>query len=382
MTHPPIGGNVSVANSPWTGSLLDEMRRTGDPPADSAISDVYASGQAEHVRQVLREFGRNSAGTPPGLPESLRVYFDDIAVLPEWADPALVDRGSALLGRYQPQMSTVLLCASLPLCYSCADGAQVLGRSQRLTSGVYRRLMETSQFLVDVLEKGGLGENAHGLRSAQKIRLLHATMRYHLSRDDEWNPDWGIPVNQEDLAGTLMSFSVVVPRGLHRLGIDLTVDERNAFFHTWQVIGHVMGVDSRLNPTDFDDGAALFDTILRRQQAESEAGTILTEGVLDFIREVLPGPAFAGVGPTLIRHLAGDETADLVQVPPSDAFVQAGVGAGSGLTSGYDTVGDTVPPTAELAGTLGTAVFKGGLRLTNSGRRYEWQVPTGLTPSS
>lgn len=380
MDHPPPGGNVT--DNPWTGRLLDEARESGDPPADSAIADVYASGEEEQVRQALREFGRNSAETPSGLPSSLRSYFDDIAVLPGWTDPTLVDRGSALLGRYQPQISTVLLCASLPLCYSCADGAQVLARSQRLTSGVYRRLMETSQFLVDVLDEGGLGEHGHGLRSAQKIRLLHATMRYHLSRDDEWNGDWGLPINQEDLAGTLMSFSVVVPRGLQQLGIDLTADERDSFFHIWRAIGHVMGVDPRLNPANFEDGAALWDSILQRQQAASDAGTVLTKGVLDFIREVLPGPAFAGVGPTLIRHLVGNETADLVEVPAADPRTRVGFGAGASLTSGYDTVGDTVPLTAELAGKLGAALFKGGLRLTNSGRRYEWQVPTGLTPSS
>lgn len=75
----------------------------------------------------------------------------------------------------------------------------------------------------------------------------------------------------------------------------LPVKDRDAFFHIWRVIGHILGVDERVNPAEFDDGAALFDTILQRQQAPSEARTALTKGVLDFIREVLPGPAFARV---------------------------------------------------------------------------------------
>jgi hypothetical protein len=241
--------------------------------------------------------------------------------------------------------------------------------------------METSQFVVDVLDDGGLGPQGHGMRSAQKIRLLHATMRYHVGRQDDWNGAWGLPVNQEDLAGTLMSFSVLIPRGLARLGVELPREDRDAFFHVWRVVGHVLGVDNRINPATFDDGAELFDTILRRQQRSSEAGVTLTKAITDFIREVLPGPAFAGAGPTLIRHLIGDPAADLVKVPAAD-FTKTALQAGSVVNFGYGKAGDTVPLIAKAAGELGLAVFKNGLRLTNRGRRYEWQVPTGLTETT
>lgn len=365
----------------WMDGLLDRMREVGDPLGDAAIAEIYQLGKQDQVRQALLGFGRNSDTVPADLPGRLQQYFDHSGVLPDWADPARIERGHLLLGRYQPQMVTILLCASLPLCYGCADGAQVLYRSKRLTSGVYRRLMETSQFLVDVLDSGGLGPGGRGVRSAQKIRLLHATMRYHISRQDDWDPQWGLPINQEDLAGTLLSFSVIIPRGLTSLGVDLPAADRDAFFHIWRVIGHILGIDPTLNPTEFDDGAALWDTILGRQQAPSTAGTALTKGVLDFIREVLPGPAFAGVGPTLIRHLAGDPAADLVEVPPAD-ITELGVQLGSALNVGYGTATDAVPIAAKLAGELGLVVFKEGLRITNKGRRYEWQVPTGLAPTT
>jgi hypothetical protein len=125
----------------------------------------------------------------------------------------------------------------------------------------------------------------------------------------------------------------------------------------------------------------LCDTILRRQQAHSGAGAALTKGVLDFIREVLPGPVFAGVGPTLIRHIAGDAAADLVDVPPAD-FTKFAAQPGSVLNFGASTAGDAVPVAADLAGKLGMVVFKQGLLITNKGCRYEWQVPTGLTEVS
>ncbi|MEU1307728.1 oxygenase MpaB family protein [Streptomyces cinnamoneus] len=367
--------------SRWTDELLDPMRGAGDPLADAAIAETYALGKQEQVRQALRGFGQSGDAVPADLPPQLQHYFEQTGVLPEWADPALMDRGHALLGRYQPQIVSTMLCASLPMCYGCGNGAQVLYHSQRLTSGVYRRLCETSQFLVDVLGTGGLGPAGRGLRSAQKIRLLHATMRYHISHLDDWDTAWGLPINQEDLTGSLMSFSAVVLKGLGRLGIDLPVEDRDAYFHIWRVIGHILGVEEQLNPVGFDDGAAFFDVTLRRQQRPSEAGTALTKSVLDFIREVLPGPALAGVGPTLIRHLVGDKAADIVNVPPAD-FTNIALQLQSGLNFGYAKAGDAVPLAARAASELGLVVYKDGLRLTNKGRRYEWQVPTGLTQSS
>ncbi|MFF7358070.1 oxygenase MpaB family protein [Streptomyces filipinensis] len=364
----------------WTNDVLDRMRGTGDAVGDAAIAEIYELGRQEEVRQALLAFGKNGDALPAGLPSRLQRYFEQTSALPEWADRELIERGRVLLGRYEALVVSTLLCASLPLCYGCGDGAQVLARSQRLTSGVYRRLMETSQFVVDVLDDGGLEPRGRGIRSAQKIRLLHATMRYHVGRQGDWTRAWGLPVNQEDLAGTLMSFSVVIPRGLGRLGVDLPPRDRDAFFHVWRIVGYVLGVDDRLNPSSFDEGAELFDTILRRQQKSSEAGIALTKGVLDFIREVLPGPVFAGAGPTLIRHLIGDQAADLVKVPPAD-LTKSALQAGSVLNYGYGKAGDTAPLAAKAASELGLVVFKNGLRLSNKGRRYEWQVPTGLTES-
>lgn len=374
-----------MAKDAWTDELLDSMRQAGDPDGDAAIEQTYATGQAEHVREALAGFGRNSDEVPDGLPSRLREFLDESAVLPDWAEPDRMERGNDLLGRYQPYFLSTLLCSSLPMCYGCGDGAQVLYRSQRLTGRVYRRLVDTSQFLVDVLGEGGLRPGGHGVRTAQKIRLLHATMRYHVSRDSGWDSAWGRPVNQEDLAGTLTSFSVVVPRGLEQLGIDLPDGDRDDYFHIWRVIGHVLGIDQRLNPVDFDAAQTLEHRILDRQQSRSEAGTALTEALLDFIRDMLPGSESVSLGPTLIRHLAGDHQADLVDVPPPDwgsAATSLGLEAGAGFSAVTSRTTNTVPLANQLAAKLGDAVLKSGIRVANKGQRSQWQVPTGLTETS
>jgi hypothetical protein len=371
-----------MAENAWTDDFLDSMRQAGDPDGDAAIEQIYATGQAGHVREALAGFGRNSDKIPDGLPSRLREFLDESAVLPDWAEPDRMERGNDLLGRYQPYFLSTLLCSSLPMCYGCGDGAQVLYRSQRLTGRVYRRLVDTSQFLVDVLGEGGLRPGGHGVRTAQKIRLLHATMRYHVSRDSGWDSAWGRPVNQEDLAGTLTSFSVVVPQGLEQLGIDLPDSDRDDYFHIWRVIGHVLGIDQRLNPADFEAAQTLEHRILDRQQSRSEAGTALTKALLDFIRDMMPGSEFVSLGPTLIRHLAGDHQADLVDVPQPDwtsLATSLGLEAGAGFSMVTSQTTNTVPLANKLAAKLGDAVLKSGIRVANKGQRSEWQVPTGLT---
>jgi hypothetical protein len=75
-------------------------------------------------------------------------------------------------------------------------------------------VMETGQFLIDVANVGGLDENGKGRRAIQRVRLMHAAVRHLIKARNEltpgmWHPDWGTPINQEDLAGTRMSFSYV-----------------------------------------------------------------------------------------------------------------------------------------------------------------------------
>jgi hypothetical protein len=133
-----------------------------------------------------------------------------------------------------------------------------------------------------------------------------------------WHPDWGTPINQEDLAGTLLAFSYVVADPMRRLGVRVPAKDVDAYLHLWNVIGHLLGVRDELLVRDVADAAALVDTIRRRQFKASPEGQELTGALVNLLDELTPLHRFDDTIPPLIRHLIGDETADLLRVPESD----------------------------------------------------------------
>jgi hypothetical protein len=182
--------------------------------------------------------------------------------------------------------------------------------------------METGQFLMDVLAPGGLAEHGRGRRSIQRVRLMHAAVRHLIRvRAEEdpsiWDPAWGLPINQEELAGTALSFSYVVAEPLPRLGIHVGHTEGEDYLHTWNVIASMLGVRDEVLATDLDDAADLVAAIRRRTFAESADGAAMMAALLELLDELSPLRCLDSFFPTLVRRLVGDDTADLVGVPPA-----------------------------------------------------------------
>jgi hypothetical protein len=182
--------------------------------------------------------------------------------------------------------------------------------------------METGQFLMDVLMPGGLGPDGEGRRTIQRVRLMHAAVRHLIEaraeKDPErWDPEWGTPINQEDLAGTLLAFSYVVAEPMARLGIPVSDEDADAYLHLWNVIGHLLGVRDDMLVTDLDDAAALVEAIRRRHFEASPEGQDMTLALLNLLDEMTPFERFDSFVPALMRHLIGDDVAEMLLVPES-----------------------------------------------------------------
>jgi len=151
-----------------------------------------------------------------------------------------------------------------------------------------------------------------GFLTATKVRYLHASMRY-MALGDHIVQENGQPINQEDMAYTLLTIGYVIPLGVEKLGGILSRKEKEAFLHCWKVVGHVMGVDDDLLTDDWDEAKALYEKIKSRQQAPSERGVKLTNALCTLIEGLLPAwlPLRSAIAPVLIRDQMGADADDV-----------------------------------------------------------------------
>ena len=246
--------------------LLDAARWRGDEPADRLIESLVKDVDPEHLLDYLQNTARlcstmhleNEPGHPGDpmhsrrAPPEFEAFLATSCQAPAWLDPQRVARGAELFRLHVAAASLALGAASLPTCYCWTREAQVLILTQRLARDVPRRILETAQFVLDVMSRDGLRLGlpyARGVRAVQKVRLLHAVVRYilrhreamyavalrqhgaaspaELMRAGHANPWLGllmpgspdetqaaptqalVPINQEELAGTLLTFSPV-----------------------------------------------------------------------------------------------------------------------------------------------------------------------------
>ncbi|MBI5825492.1 MAG: DUF2236 domain-containing protein [Chloroflexi bacterium] len=303
----------------WTNEFLNEMRGVADPLADEVVKSVIESGGLEEFNKMIRHLVNNRDALPESMPKIVHDYFEKTQILPAWADKEKIIRGERVFDLYGPEMIMMLFFVSLPYAYATKKGSHVLAITAELTRHVHRRIFRTAQFIMDVMQAGGLGAGGRGVRSAQKVRLLHASIRYYIAHKkqwkNEWDPSWGLPINQEDMAGTLMDFSAGVMRGLRRAKILLSPEDADAYLHCWKVVGHIIGVHADLLPDSVSDSFILAETIIDRQIGKSDSGKILAQDLTQFIQGFLPR-WMRGFSATAIRHLSGDKIADIIESGP------------------------------------------------------------------
>jgi len=306
-----------------TGELLQQFRHITDPLADKVITGIMASGQEKQINQVLMALVRNDSfragmfsSFGPEISGLLDNYIEASGKLPSWADAELISKGERLFEVFGPQVFMLLNVSSLPMCYCCGNGAQVLYDTGRLLASngnvdpLARRLMETAQMVVNILSTGGLVPNGSGVVTIQKVRLIHASIRYFLKHGQAGTP-WdstrlGEPINQEDLAGTLMSFGPVILAGLKRLGVKLTEEDTTAWMHCWSIAGNLLGIDETLLPDTYEQGLQLATDILIHQAQPSDAGKALTNSCIQFMNKIIPGNAFDSVPQYLMWYFLQD----------------------------------------------------------------------------
>jgi hypothetical protein len=307
-------------------AFLNRMRETIDPPADAVAKTLVEQGAVPLVKDLLRQRKMwDDDGEPArALPEDIRAYMKAASALPPWRDAARVHAAEQFFLLYGLASSTLLACASLPQCYVMKYGTEVLAYTKFLQVEPTRRIQQTAQMVMDVMVPHGLDPGGRGVRATMKVRVMHAIVRHMIMNDPraaanpvdpELRAKFGLPINQEDMVYTLMTFSYVVIEGFRIMGYDMTPAERDGYVHCWNVVGYLMGIREELLPERFDDAAELFAVIQRRQGGQSQAGVKLTKALIGAVEDALPGDHHDPLIAVLTRRLVGDVTADALEIP-------------------------------------------------------------------
>lgn len=362
--------------------LLERMRGVGDPLADSVVAELFTSHRISDVNQLFTSLVRNDSMPQSSIPPALQRYLRQ-AVLAPTLDWGRLELSEHVFTRCGPEILLVLGFYSLPSAYAASKGVQVLDRTGYLKHRPLKRLLETCQMVVDVLRPGGLRPHGRGIRSTQKVRLMHAAVRHLIQHSPgrAWPSAYGVPINQEDLAGTLMTFSFLVLDGLQKLQIKLSAKEREAFLYTWIEVGRLLGIDSALLPDTLAEAEELTQNVYNRQVSASEEGRALTKALIEATHEVLPGRLLAGIPAALIRHFlardpyGGRDVAEMLGVPhaPVTEMLLSALVRANGRLSSRRQPADLAP----LAIRRISLAFIESLLLLGSGR-CSFQIPAKL----
>lgn len=312
----------------FSPAFLEGLRREGDGPADRAVSAFFASVDAPESplhTLLLRSNGELDDDQAPGVAPFVR----EVEPWPDWVDPRLVRRGQDLFGDWGMQLASGLFLASLPMSYACAKGAEPLVRTARMTRNPKRRILETGQMIIEAMSPGSLVPGARGYCVVRRVRLMHAAVRHTLTDPEAikaiggtsiapWDDSWGIPINQEDLLGTLLAFSVVGIKSLGQVGVTLSDMDVEAYVHTWNLVGHQLGVRDDLLPLNHADASVVAERIFSSESASSDAGRELTATTIAAMQDLLKVKMLRGLPASGIRFFLGEDTANLLDVPAAN----------------------------------------------------------------
>jgi ER-bound oxygenase mpaB/B'/Rubber oxygenase, catalytic domain len=182
---------------------LEPFRRRMDPLADAIVPEVLRCSDTLARTYELEKEGNAAA----------HAFLESMRQVPDWVDWEAIERAQVFYLERGLIIALILFYLSLAGGFSAPKINRVLrgtGYLNRDRNVTYARLVETSQMIHDASQGGRetLYEGGAGWESCARVRLLHATVRKRLMDAGRFDTEaWGMPINQEDLVGTQLSFS-------------------------------------------------------------------------------------------------------------------------------------------------------------------------------
>ncbi len=292
---------------------LSNYRALGDKEADEIIDQIVKQNGVAYLRQLMPFLSDYQNLSFQNQSPILQTFLSINATFPTFYDKKQLIRATNFYRENQQNIGLILGLYSLPYCYLGADGAKVLYMSERIKNDTYKRLTETGSFLKAVMNYDNW-QSERMFAICLKVRLLHAVIRYFTLHSKQWNWAWGYPINQEDMLGTNLAFSLVVLRGMEKLGYSVDKSYEDAYINTWNVIGFLLGVKQEMMPESYLEAVKIDKLIAERQFRESIEGQQLTASLMKVIRSFAPSELTADLLQSQSRMLLGEKYAKMLGI--------------------------------------------------------------------
>lgn len=291
--------------------FLDKQRLNGDDPSDSLVADIFSEGKQAILYGLLKLDAEEIEKQPGSM---VKDFLTSRKIKPAWFNLRRLHSGQRLFKQYALEMMALLGAMSLPYCYAASPGNKALYLSDKMRNSPGKRLMDTASFVIEVLTPGCLDDEKKGHIHINKVRLIHALSRYYLKKQSNWDMEWGLPINQEDMAGTNLAFSYVILLGMQQSGFILSQKEKEDFLFAWRYIGYLLNINEDLLPASFAEARQLATIIKHRSFKKTEEGIILTSELLSYYKSSVP-PSQAEWVSSQIRFYLGNEIAEYIGLP-------------------------------------------------------------------
>ncbi len=291
----------------YSDTQLDAMRQLCDPLAD-AVAALLDRKRPSHMLDEVYRRARDEGGV-------FADFLDHAHSMPRWVEWDRVEHARRLGLAFFNARATALLVSSLVEGYSLGKAVHVLVATGRLHQDVLRRIYETGQMTHNLSVKNGLRPGNVGHRTMLEVRLLHAMVRKYL-RAQGWDTTvYDEPINQEDMAFTIIEFDYLATRGMERLGAELREDDREAFHHLWRYGAYLNGVHDQLLTESLAEEKVQYARIRARQYNPTDESRMLAHAVITALADQPPLRLPAALLFELSRLCIGDELADAYALP-------------------------------------------------------------------
>ena len=236
---------------------LGEALTLGDRPMDELVEWMYREGMAT-TRPLFERALQEGIAAVPQAPAPLREFFDHVESVPEWVDWDKIRHAELVFGLGGRDGLYVARDMSFLGGYLASGFNKTLLRTGALEKGPAKRFAETTQWAMDVSSPGGMLPQGLGYRSTLHVRMIHSMVRRHVAAMPDWRGDeWGLPINQTDMAATLVGALIAPMVGALGMGRLVTPRDADATAHFARYVGWVMGVEERFLPNSFRDGVRI-----------------------------------------------------------------------------------------------------------------------------